>query len=65
MQSVLKKREKKLEEKTEKKTVQFSESIQTHVIGERRWNDSKLDKDRFKKGNFTDDEVKKLMHSLC
>jgi hypothetical protein len=35
------------------------------MIGERRWNDSKVDKDRFKKGNFTDDEVRKLMHALC
>lgn len=31
---------------------------------DRRWNDNK-DKDSLKKGNFTEDEVHKLMHALC
>lgn len=39
--------------------------METHVINERKWNDSKVDKDRFKKGSFTEDEVQKLMHALC
>lgn len=45
--------------------MQFNEKIETHVIGERKWNDSKNKKENFKKGLFSDDEVKKLMHALC
>lgn len=39
--------------------------MQTHVINERRWNDFKDNKEAFKKGSFTDDEIKSLMQALC
>jgi hypothetical protein len=38
--------------------VQFNEAVETRlIVDERRWNDSKDNKDKFKKGNFADDEV--------
>ena len=37
--------------------------MQTHVFGERRWNDHENRK--FKKGTYTEVEVKKLLNALC
>ena len=36
-----------------------------HVIGERKWNDYKTRGHSFRKGNFTNEEVKSLMNALC
>jgi len=39
--------------------------VETHVIGERTWNDYKKKGDSLKKGNFTEEEIKTLMKALC
>ena len=39
--------------------------METHVIGERTWNDYKKKGDSLKKGNFTEEEIKTLMKALC
>ena len=62
------KRGDKADAKTEAKRkngVKFSSEVDFHVIGERRWNDYKARGAIFKKGNFTTEEIKTLMHALC
>ena len=60
----MKKRELKAEEKQKtKKGVKFNDNVQTHVIGERRWND--YVNNTFQKGAFSEEEVKKLLNALC
>ena len=62
------KRESKAQAKAEAKIskgVKFSADVETHIIGERKWNDYKTKGHTFKKGNFTPDEIKKLMDALC
>ena len=62
------KRNDKIEEKAEakrEKGVKFNEEVETHLIGERKWNDFKTKSATFKKGTFTAEEVKTLMNALC
>ena len=64
--SNLKKRDAKAASKTDakqRKGVKFNDVVETHHIGERRWNDYK-NKD-LKKGTFTKEEMDLLMNALC
>ena len=45
--------------------MQFKSEVETHVFGERRWNDFKTRGHTFKKGSFTEEEIKTLMNALC
>lgn len=58
------KRENKVASKKQK-GVKFSSEVETHVIGERTWNDFKRRGATFKKGSFSPEEIKTLMNALC
>lgn len=55
---------KKRDEKSAKKGVKFSETVETHILGERSWNDFKNGR-HYTKGSYTQEEVKALLNSLC
>lgn len=62
------KRNEKVEQKAEAKLskgVKFSAEVETHVIGERTWNDFKKKGETLKKGTFVEEEIKTLMNALC
>ena len=55
----------KTDKKRVKAVVQFNENVETHVFGERKWNDYKTRGATFTKGSFTAQEIKTLMDALC